>query len=188
MRRLLDASKGGDESLMARTEELQRQVEASMMVQKSLLAGVKDLSEENSALCEQLQASEACRLELEDRLRTIQQAGSRLVLHGLYHVTLLTRMWALQRWYQVTSAEKQRRSRVAHLKKLSLLRWLASQRLSLQEIFQAWHAESAHMPLSGARAHTCSVRHVLSSLRGRSLSFSKCTFHHTTILFNLCGG
>ncbi len=135
----------GELALLSRSEEINRQMEAALALQKALLGSVEAMTEETLDLRSRLSDAEAscCRLEqerdwLQQRLNHIQLAGARLVVNGLDHVSLRTQVWALQRWYQTARSERRERATFAHLKKIALSRLMAGRRY--QRALQAWRA------------------------------------------------
>ena len=146
IRAMLETGKrDGELALLSRSEEINRQMEAALALQKALLGSVEAMTEETLDLRSRLSEAEAScsRLEqerdwLQQRLNHIQLAGARLVVNGLDHVSLRTQVWALQRWYQTARSERRERDTFAHLKKIALSRLMAGRRY--QRALLAWRA------------------------------------------------
>ena len=150
IRAMLEAGKrDGEMALLSRSEELNRQMEAALALQKTLLSSVESMTEETLDLRSRLNDAETSCSQLEQerdwlqqRLNHIQLAGARLVVNGLELVSMRTKVWALQRWYQTTRYERRERDTFAHLKKIALSRLMAGR--PYQRALLAWH-ELAHV-------------------------------------------
>ena len=163
IRAMLEAGKrDGEMALLSRSEELNRQMEAALALQKTLLSSVESMTEETLDLRSRLNDAEASCSQLEQerdwlqqRLNHIQLAGARLVVNGLEHVSMRTKVWALQRWYQTTRSERRERNIFAHLKKIALSRLMAGR--PYQRALLGWR-ELAHVKCAVVYSFSASHR------------------------------
>jgi hypothetical protein len=163
IRAMLEAGKrDGEMALLSRSEELNRQMEAALALQKTLLSSIESMTGETLDLRSRLNDAEASCSQLEQerdwlqqRLNHIQLAGARLVVNGLEHVSMRTKVWALQRWYQTTRSERRERNNFAHLKKIALSRLMAGR--PYQRALLAWR-ELAHVKCAVVNSFSASHR------------------------------